>query len=115
WIGGDLDGAVDVLPFTAVDGELAREGGGEGDVVPALLCIGRGDDLGGVRLAGIGGGDRVPVAEVPVVGDRGGSDRDRGAEQLRAEQLVVGLGVEHIDYVHREPALCRSGVRLERL
>ena len=25
---GDLDGAVDVLPFTAVDGELPGEGGG---------------------------------------------------------------------------------------
>ena len=29
-VGGDLDGAVDVLPFAAVDGELSGEGGGQG-------------------------------------------------------------------------------------
>ena len=48
---GDLDGAVDVLPFTAVDGELPGEGGGEGDVVPAFLGVGGGDGFGGVRIA----------------------------------------------------------------
>src|SRR5690625_7565480 len=62
-LGGDLDGPVDVLPRTAVDRELTREGGGQRDVVPAFLRVGRADLGRRVRLAGIVGGDRVPVTE----------------------------------------------------
>src|SRR5699024_9169597 len=114
-LGGDLDGPVDVLPRTALDRELTREGGGQRDVVPAFLRVGRADLGRWVRLAGIVGGDRVPVTEIPVVRARCGAYRDRGVEQLGVQHLFFGIGIEHVEHVHGQPAVGWSSACFQRL
>src|SRR5690606_39923759 len=110
-LGLDLDGPVDVLPLSAVDGELLGEGGGEGDVVPALVGIRRGHLCRRERLAGLRGGDRVSVTEIPVIAGGDRAHRDGSAEQLSLESLDLGLRIEDVDHPDGEPARLRPRAR----
>src|SRR5690606_34769134 len=63
------------------------------------------------RLAGLRGGDRVSVTEIPVIAGGDRAHRDGSAEQLSLESLDLGLRIEDVDHPDGEPARLRPRAR----